>query len=81
MAGGYALAWAIGFVVPGAPGGLGVREAMLLTFLSGAVEDKSVLIAAILFRVATTLGDALFFLIARKKHRSVFIVSEQPLIP
>jgi uncharacterized membrane protein YbhN (UPF0104 family) len=70
IAGGYALAWAIGFVVPGAPGGLGVREAMLVTFLSGVLEEKSVLITAILFRFVTTLGDVLFFLIAGGKSKS-----------
>jgi glycosyltransferase 2 family protein len=55
--GSYAVAWAIGFVVPGAPGGLGVREALLVAFLSGLLPEKS----ALAFRAVTTLGDILFF--------------------
>lgn len=31
-----AAAWLVGFVVPGAPGGLGVREAVLIAGLSAA---------------------------------------------
>ena len=59
--GSYSIAWAIGFLVPGAPAGMGVREAMLVTLLSGLLSEKTVLIAALLFRVITTLGDVLFF--------------------
>jgi glycosyltransferase 2 family protein len=69
IAGAYAAAWTIGFVVPGAPGGLGVREAMLVTFLTGALEEKIILLAAIIFRLVTTLGDGLFFLAAYKAER------------
>jgi glycosyltransferase 2 family protein len=60
--GGYAFAWALGFVVPGAPAGLGVREAVLVGTLGGVFPENSVLISAVLFRVITTLGDSLFFL-------------------
>jgi glycosyltransferase 2 family protein len=71
IAGGYAAAWAIGFVVPGAPGGLGVREAMLITFLSGVLREETILLAAIVFRVVTTLGDCLFFLAANRKEKTI----------
>jgi uncharacterized membrane protein YbhN (UPF0104 family) len=51
------LAWLIGFVTPGAPGGMGVREAVLVALLSKAIGNEDVLIAALLFRVVTTVGD------------------------
>ena len=57
----YAVAWAIGFVIPGAPGGLGVREAILVALLSSLLPEKTVLVSALLFRVVTTFGDILFF--------------------
>lgn len=57
----FTIAWAIGFVTPGAPAGLGVREALLLLMLTRplGVADASLLIIAL--RVATTLGDMLCF--------------------
>jgi hypothetical protein len=51
------LAWLIGFVTPGAPGGMGVREAVLVALLSTAIGHEDILIAALLFRVVTTVGD------------------------
>jgi glycosyltransferase 2 family protein len=60
--GGYAFAWGVGFVVPGAPAGLGVREAALVGTLAGVFPENSILVSTVLFRVITTLGDNLFFL-------------------
>jgi glycosyltransferase 2 family protein len=62
ITGTYAFAWGIGFIVPGAPAGLGVREAMLVGILSKVLPVNSVLVSALLFRLVTTLGDSLFFL-------------------
>lgn len=59
----FTIAWAIGFVTPGAPAGLGVREALLLLMLTQPLgsADASLLILAL--RVATTLGDMLCFVV------------------
>ena len=62
IVGGYSFAWAGGLLAPGAPAGLGVREAILIALLSRALHEQPVLIAAVLFRLVTTLGDNLFFL-------------------
>lgn len=55
----FSLAWIMGFATPGAPAGVGVREAVMLVLLSDAYTpaDASALILAI--RIATTLGDVL----------------------
>ncbi len=54
-----ALAWLAGFVVPGAPGGLGVREAILLLYLEahdpGARLGALVTLALRLFSIAADL--------------------------
>jgi len=55
----FSLAWVVGFVTPGAPGGLGVREALLLLMLAPAYSAASASILVIALRIATTLGDVL----------------------
>jgi len=58
----YLLAWVAGFVVPGAPGGLGVRETVLVLLLSmnphGA--EAVALALGLGMRFVSTLGDAFF---------------------
>jgi uncharacterized membrane protein YbhN (UPF0104 family) len=56
---GFALAWAIGLVVPGAPGGLGVFEAALLLRLGGAIPEAPLLAIALSYRLVATLADLL----------------------
>lgn len=64
VAGAVALSWLAGFILPGASAGLGVREATLFLLLSGSMGDATSLALAVLLRVATTLGDGVFFLAA-----------------
>lgn len=53
----YCFAWLVGFVTPGAPGGLGIREAMLSLFL-GSLADPGLIAAAVLLnRIVTVFGD------------------------
>lgn len=54
----YSLAWLCGYVVPGASGGFGIREATLLVLLG---DDPQGLFVAIGMRLITTLGDVLWF--------------------
>jgi hypothetical protein len=60
----FALAWVAGFVVPGAPGGLGVREAILTAGLEPVHGAGTALSLALTFRVVTVVGDAVGFLIS-----------------
>ncbi len=50
-------AWLAGFVTPGAPAGLGIREAILVMTLEGPLGRNEALAAAMLFRVAWTIAD------------------------
>ncbi|MCY4507405.1 MAG: hypothetical protein OXG35_10670 [Acidobacteria bacterium] len=59
--GAYAAAWLAGFLPPGAPAGLGVREAVLVLLLGGHAAEQDLLPAVVLSRVVTALGDTLFF--------------------
>ncbi len=57
----YVVAWLIGLVTPGAPAGVGVRELILLKFLGDQLHQPDLLIAIIVGRVITVLGDVTFF--------------------
>lgn len=57
----YAVSWLAGFATPGAPAGLGVREAVMTAMLSPLMGGGPSLVVATLFRVATVCGDLLFF--------------------
>ena len=60
----FTLAWLTGFLAPGAPAGLGVREGALALLLSAIGPREQVLTIIIAARLATMLGDALSFAIA-----------------
>lgn len=57
----YVLAWLAGLVTPGAPAGIGVREAVVLFLLNGIVSPSGLLLAIVLSRLITSFGDVLFF--------------------
>lgn len=63
IAGAYCLAWLSGFILPGAPSGLGVREVGLYLLISPWVDDKVLLNAIVASRIIITLGDIGFYLI------------------
>ncbi len=56
---GFALAWTVGLVVPGAPGGFGVFETVLLLRLADELSEPSLLAVALSYRLVTTLADLL----------------------
>lgn len=58
----FALAWVVGFVTPGAPGGLGVREGLMLLMLAPVYTAASASVLVIALRIATTLGDILILI-------------------
>ncbi len=59
----FAAAWLAGFLVPGAPGGLGVRELTMVFLLSPVVGEAIAVGLGLTLRLTTTLGDLLAFLI------------------
>ena len=56
-AGGYALAWAVGFVVVIAPAGAGAREVALAAVLSTVLAPGAVVVAVLLSRALFTVAD------------------------
>ncbi len=47
----------IGFVTPGAPGGIGVREAVLIKMMSPFFQEDLIILAAVTHRIILILGD------------------------
>lgn len=58
----YVIAWVIGFIVPGAPGGIGVREFLLLYLLQEKIPGDAITVAILLHRLSTILGDFFAYL-------------------
>lgn len=77
--GAVALSWVAGFSTPGAPSGVGVREAVLIETLRGAWGEESATAAAVLFRVLTLAGDVLFFLTGLALRRVADAQSDEKL--
>ena len=68
---GFALAWTVGLVVPGAPGGMGVFEAVLLLRLAVALPQASLLAVALSYRLVVTLADVLTAVLVGADDRAV----------
>lgn len=56
------LSWLVGYIVPGAPGGIGIRETILVWLLESEGSFEYIMLAAVIFRICLILGDFLSFL-------------------
>lgn len=61
VSGVFAAAWLLGFLIPGAPAGLGVREMALLLGLGPIYGIDAATASAAALRLVTTAGDGLVF--------------------
>lgn len=62
----FALAWLAGFVVPGAPAGLGVREGVMIITMAEPLGLGTALGLGITLRLTTSLADILALLVGLK---------------
>ena len=53
----YSTAWVCGFVIPGASGGIGIREAILTVLLDGIASGPVIMFIIIAHRLMTIIGD------------------------
>jgi glycosyltransferase 2 family protein len=67
-----ATAWIAGYLVPGSPAGLGVREAVLVAALGPLWGGTAATGATLLLRLVTIAGDGLVFLIALGGKKRLF---------
>lgn len=57
----FAVSWTAGFLVPGSPGGIGVREAVMIQLLGPAIGLETALGVALVMRLCSMGADALAF--------------------
>lgn len=62
LTGAYALSWVLGFLLPGAPGGLGVRESAFVLLAGPYYPPDIILAIATLSRIGAIVADVLVFL-------------------
>jgi len=74
----YPLAWLLGYAMPGASAGIGVRESVIAVMLATSTSMPEGMLVALVFRAITVLGDVLFMVMTRylksrheeqRKHR------------
>ena len=51
----------IGFLTPGAPGGIGIREMVMMLMTSGIMDGNTIMVTSVVFRIISILGDILAF--------------------
>lgn len=62
--GAFAVAWAVGYLIIFAPGGLGVREVVLVALLRPSIGEAEALLLAATSRIAFTVSDLVTALVA-----------------
>ncbi|MCS7147898.1 MAG: UPF0104 family protein [Geminocystis sp.] len=61
----FSMAWLLGLIIPGAPGGLGVFEAVALAILEGKLlSSEKVIIVVAFFRVSSILAETIMAYLA-----------------
>ncbi|MEL6118267.1 MAG: lysylphosphatidylglycerol synthase domain-containing protein [Pseudomonadota bacterium] len=63
------LSWLIGYITPGAPAGIGIREFVMLFLLREHVPEPDALIAIGLFRLVTSVSDFALFALGQLMWR------------
>ena len=61
----YLLAWLAGFITPGTPSGLGVREVVMVMFLGDFISVSVLTAAIVIHRALTALGDVSAYVFAK----------------
>lgn len=68
----FVISWLVGYITPGAPAGVGVREIVILFFLHNHFNESDLLLSVAVCRVITILGDIFYYLLALAiKHKNV----------
>ncbi len=62
VCGAFACSWLLGFITPGSPGGVGVRETVLVSVLSPYTGEAQGIVLAVVFRLFTLASDAALWL-------------------
>ncbi len=64
----FTLSWVLGYIVPGAPGGVGIREAVIIIMLAPVSDPQTSALGALILRVVTIIGDIFSFFISNHSY-------------
>jgi hypothetical protein len=64
LTGAYLFAWIVGFVTPGAPGGIGIREGVMI-FVSGDRYQDRIILFVLIMRISSIAADVAAFAAGR----------------
>ncbi|UGB37565.1 lysylphosphatidylglycerol synthase domain-containing protein [Frateuria soli] len=78
LTGAFASSWILGFVTPGAPAGLGIRETVLAALLAGSLPPTQAVALIVALRVATTIGDLAVFIAGSLAMRQLHNLTSPP---
>lgn len=67
----FASAWVTGFLTPGPPGGIGIRDSIITLGLGASIGPPAALVAALLHRAVSVLGDVLVFALGLLLRRTL----------
>jgi hypothetical protein len=59
--GAYLFSWMIGFITPGSPGGIGVREAVMMLICGTFLDTPSIVLYIVTMRLISTIADVAAF--------------------
>lgn len=65
LAGVYLFSFVVGFVTPGASGGIGIREMVMIVLTGSIVSENTILLSVVLLRIISVASDLVSFLYAR----------------
>lgn len=61
----YLIAWLVGFVVPGAPGGIGIKEYILVLLLGSLFPKDIILVSVVVHRCLNVFAEIITFIIMK----------------
>ncbi|MFC4892658.1 hypothetical protein ACFPDQ_06305 [Pseudofrancisella aestuarii] len=67
----YSLSWLVGFVTPGAPGGIGVREGVFIVLSNGVLSEADAIVLSVMLRFVSIIGEFLLFLVSCYMLRNI----------
>ena len=62
LTGAFIFAWIVGFITPGAPGGIGIREGVMI-FVSGDKYSDRIVLFVLVMRISSIIADIAAFVV------------------
>lgn len=76
LAGVYLFSFVAGFVTPGASGGIGIREMVMIVLAGNIIPEDTILLAVVLLRIISVASDFISFLYAKVAEK-IFDVGKE----